>query len=118
MKHCIDLVGSSVHQFITISPTLPFRCLIILSPPQPTSRVLPVGDVFLLGSELVDDPAEGEERPVDLAGLPRLPGHRTGPADVLRAGQVHEVQLALDVLLLKQDEIDSSKIIRLSQVRF
>ena len=58
--------------------------------------------MFLLGSELVDDPAEGEERPVDLAGLPRLPGHRTGPADVLRAGQVHEVQLALDVLLLNK----------------
>ena len=86
--------------------------VIILSPPQPTSRVLPVGDVFLLVDELVDDPAEGEERPVDLAGLPRLPGHRAGPGDVLRAGQVHEVQLPLDVLLLKQDEIDSSKILR------
>ena len=62
--------------------------------------ILPVGDVFLLVDKLVDDPAEGEERPVDLARLPRLPRHRARPPDVLRAGQVNQVQLPLDVLLL------------------
>ena len=64
--------------------------------------ILPVGDVFLLVDELVDDPAEGEQRPVDLSRLPRLPRHRARPPDVLRAGQVHQVQLALDVLLLNK----------------
>ena len=66
--------------------------------------ILPVGDVFLLVDELVDDPAEGEQRPVDLARLPRLPRHRARPPDVLRAGQIHQVQLPLDVLLLNEQD--------------
>ena len=73
----------------------PYRPLTLLRP------FLPVRDVWLLVDETLYDPDEREERLVDHARLPLPDAGRAGLASVLRPGQVHEVQLPLDVLLLK-----------------
>ena len=62
---------------------------------------LPVRDVSLLVDETRDDPDEREERLVDDARLALPHAGGAGLAGVLRPGQVDEVQLPLDVLLLK-----------------
>lgn len=59
----------------------------------------------LLLDEAVDDSSEGEQALVDLARLPRPLVHGARAADVLRAGQVDQIELALRVLLLAHDAL-------------
>ena len=66
---------------------------------------LPVWDVRLPLDEAVDDPSEREQRLVDLASLAGAPVDGPRAANVLAAGKVHQVELALDVLLLPDDAL-------------
>ena len=55
--------------------------------------------------ETVDDPAEGEETLVDLARLPGPLVHGSGSSNVFGSRQIHQVQLALDILLLADNAL-------------